>query len=248
MDFVRMDRNALPPKEHEAAWSIEQNLMALVSNAEEFRQTADLYLFAHTQKLMEQNRNSERMWEMIGWIKIAGRNGTIVAYSFSRLMEAINATRAPTIWSKADLKEKRKATKLFANEFPKIAHVRQSAAHPGELTKNPTEQQRHTATKGIYTAAIQAVPGSQVFISGMMQAGNDRLRYGGTFEGEYVEYELSIQKAEILNAVADSYHRTFYPLEEPNAAQQREWMRESDLRLQQDQSSRPPWWHSLLRP
>jgi hypothetical protein len=245
-DIVHFDRSAIPPEEHEAAHAIELNLLTLQHNADGFRKAADLYLFAHTQKLYAQNNNPDLMREMIAWVQMAGRNGAIVAHSFAKIMEATAAIKAPTIWSKADMKERRAASKLFANEFPKVTHVRQAAAHPGELMKNPAEHRRHRSKKPFFTPGIQA--GENTYVEGHMRAMNDHLMYGGTFEGEMVQYELSLRKARVLMEVVEHYRRTFYPLEHPTAAQSRVWSRESDARQQQDQSSHLPWWSILLKP
>lgn len=261
-EAVHFDRSLLPPKELEAARSIEMNLMSLLSLAEQFRETAELYLFAHTQKLIEDTKRRDIMsqisaggipdgqmepliFEFVGWIKIAGAHGAIIAHSFFKLMEAIGSTKAPTIWAKADLREKRAATKLFANEFPQVAHVRKSAAHPGELSKNPLELDRHAARKAVRPGTSQL--GAGTYVEGHMHGMNDHLMYGSTVEGEFVEYELSLRKARALREAVILYSRAFYPLENATAAQQRAWMLESDERHRQDQKSRPPWWHSLLR-
>src|SRR5258707_1410519 len=129
MATVVIDRNAIPAEERGAADSIELNLHLLQRNAEEFRQAADLYLFAHTQKVLFDHAHAgEGVRHMIDWMKIAGRNGAIVGHSFYRLMEAINRTKATQIWAKCDLAKRKAATQLFALEFPKIAHVRLAAA------------------------------------------------------------------------------------------------------------------------
>jgi hypothetical protein len=209
MDHVFMDRNNLPKDEHEAARSIEHNLIMLDMIADEFRQTVDLYLFAHARKsaIMAQRRanmsaplNARRFGnlpdsgEMIGLIKIAGRNGAVVANGFARIMEAINSTKAPTIWAKADQTERRKGTKLFASEFPTIEGIRTSAAHPGELAKSPTEQQRHRLSKAVRSTSIIAGEGSGVYISDMMHGSPDKLVFGASVMGDFVEYELSMPK------------------------------------------------------
>jgi hypothetical protein len=245
MDSVLIDRNALPPEEHSAANSIQQNLMTLQANAEEFRQSANLYLFAHTRKLLVHEQDMRQSFEMIAIMKIAGRNGAVVAYSFSRIMEAINCTKAPTIWAKADKTEKQKATKLFAKEFPSINAVRHSAAHPGELMKNADEEARHRLRQPLVHPAVQM--GGPSYIESLMHASNDALRFGSTFEGQFREYELSLAKADVLDAVASHYCRTFYPLENQAQAQAAQYLRESEARQRLDQKSRPPWWSNLIR-
>lgn len=243
--IIRIDRATLPEGERDPAASIEQNLVALQNNAEEFRQTVDLYRFAHARErhLSQLDRGQRR--DMIALVKIAGRNGAVVAYSFSRLMEAINATKAPIMWSKADMAEKKKATRLFASEFPSIAAIRQSAAHPGELAKNSVEQERHRLKAPLEHPAVQATEG--VYIEGLMHAAPDSLNFGATFEGKLAQYELSMAKADVLDAVTDHYCRTFYPLEEANGAPTRAFFRESQKQLRRDQRSRPPWWSNLIR-
>lgn len=242
MDFIRVARNAIPPEEHEAAGSIEHNLMMLQQGAEDFRRTVDLYLFAHAVKVS----GSPATQELVNWIKIAGRHGAIVADSFSRLMEAINKSKAPHIWAKADLQLREKATGRFAAEFPTSAQIRNSAAHPGELSKSTKEQQKHRLKKAVSNTIINAGEGSGLFISDMMNGADDKLTFGASFKGDWVEYELSIAKADALAVIADLYCRAFYPLEHPSAAQQREWARPSDELRHQDQHDRAPWWHSLL--
>lgn len=246
MDIIRIDRATLPEEEREAATSIERNLMALQNNAEEFRQTVDLYRFAHAREALLSQSDREQRRDMIALVKIAGRNGAVVAYSFSRLMEAINATKAPVLWSKADMAEKKKATRLFAGEFPSITAIRQSAAHPGELAKNSAEQGRHRLKSPLAHPAVQTTEGS--YVEGLMHAAPNSLNFGASFEGRLAQYELSMAKADVLDTVTDHYRRTFYPLEAAKAAQTHAFFRESEGQRRLDQRNRPPWWSNLIRP
>lgn len=243
MDFVRMDRSALPPEEHQAAWEIESNLSTIQMLSQEFRQSAHLYLFSHGRQTL----HADQLRDMIGLQKIAGRNGAVVAYSFARIMEAINSTKAPTIWAKADKAERTKATKLFAREFPSIEHIRHSAAHPGELRKNPAERARHELKGPIAHRIIQSTGGG-VYIESAMEAGPDSLVFSATIYGELREYQLSLAKADVLDTVANHYFRTFYPLEDTRQAGGARFLREIDEQSVRDQRLRPPWWHSLLLP
>ena len=235
----------LPEEEHEAAKSIGLNLITLQSIAEEFRRCAHLYLFAHGRKFLLQNADRTQELEMIGLMRIAGRNGAVVASGFARIIEAINSTRAPVIWARADMAKRRGATKLFAKEFPSIDAIRTSAAHPGELMKKPEETEKHRLKQSLNHPAIKA-DNAPLYIEGMLHARADALGFGATVEGQFREYELSLSKADILEAVANRYCETFYPLEDPKRASGAQYIREMEARHQQDQRSRPPWWHSLL--
>lgn len=219
MELVRIDRATLPPGEHTAADTVERNLLHLETAAEEFRRTVELYVFTHDRKLAGQD-DSRRM---VSWINIAGRNGAIVAYGMHMVMQAINSINAPILRQKVDMGERSQATKLFAAEFPNIAHIRTSAAHPGELSATDKELEKHRLKEPMLSGLGFFGPGS--FVHGGMHAENDKLTYTASFEGRPASYELSMRKADVLAMVAQHYNRAFYPLENPMAAAQRIQMR-----------------------
>lgn len=216
MDFVRIDRTALPPDEQAAADSIERNLIHLQMAAERFRHTVDLYLFAHERKLAGQ----DDMQKMIAWIDIAGRNGAILAYDIHMVTQAINSVNAPALRNKIDMDERRLATKLFTDEFRTIAGIRTSAAHPGELSAREGEIDKHRLRKDINSELGSFAAGT--YISGGTSANADSLIYSASFRGNSVQYELSMRKADVLETVAQHYCRAFYLLEDAISAAQRE--------------------------
>ena len=118
------------------------NLIHLHRAATEFRHTVELYLFAHDRKLAGQ-AGDRYFWRMIAWMEIAGRNGSIVAYGIHMVMQAINSVNAPTLQKMVDMNERSQATKLFTAEFPNIAKIRKSAAHPGELSATEKQLDKH---------------------------------------------------------------------------------------------------------
>jgi hypothetical protein len=238
VDFVRIDRGALPPEEHEAVRTLESNLLQLQTLAKEFRYTVDLSVFAHDQKLANDGR--EEMWKFIAWMNVAGRNGAILACSFFMLMQEINSPNAPTIRGKVDLQFRKAATKLFNDEFPRINNIRDSAAHPGELGASKAEADRHRLKEGGTSGAWIVEEDSGTFMQGNISAREDGgLVYTSSFKGKLVDYELSMQKADILDEVAALYRAAYYPLESPASAAMRRRMLEIDELRRRDQIGRP---------
>ncbi|MBF5091144.1 hypothetical protein F1640_14215 [Novosphingobium sp. NBM11] len=214
------------------------------SAAREFRQTADLYLFAQARKKLLLGADNFLIQDMIGLTTIAGRNGAVVANSFAKLMEAVNATQAPTIWSLAEMAARRAGTKLFSQYFPEIASIRTSAAHPGELSKSKAELFSHKLTSPIKTSALHSGPG--IYISDMMETHENSLIFSATVKGRMVSYELSMRTADVLDCVNAQYHRVFLALEPPELARMRKWRQESAEQHQRAEKSHQPWWRNLV--
>ena len=219
MDLVDIDRGKLPPEEHKAAETVKLNLIHIQIAAQDFRHTVELYLFAHDRKLAGED-NSRRM---IAWMKLAGRSGAILAYSIHRVMQAINAVNAPTLRALVNMKERNQATSLFDAEFPNIAGIRTSAAHPGELTDTENKLANHRLKKAMVSGLGYFGAGS--YIVDGMNAYGDHLIFSASFDGKPAQYELSMKKADVLDKVTRHYCRAFYPLEGATAALQRERMR-----------------------
>ena len=211
MDIVRIDHDALPPEERDAAKTVEDKLLHMQRAVQDFRHTFDLYAHAHERKLAAQNEGGREMWKMITWIHAAGRNGAIITYGFWMAMQEINSVNAPTLRGKIDMEERKKATRLFEAEFPKIAHIRTAAAHPGELE---SEAEDHRLKESGTSGAINADDFFGSFVGPTVTAENERLIYTASFKGALADYELSARKADALGAVAQHYCRAFYPLED----------------------------------
>jgi inosine/xanthosine triphosphate pyrophosphatase family protein len=142
-------------------------------------------------------------------------------------MHAINASKAPTLWQRIDMAEREAANRLFSAEFPRIEHVRQTAAHPGELSKSAVEAAKHRLREAVHNERIQVAEDSGIFIQSMVHAAEDHMIYSSTFKGQLVEYELSTRKANALAAVVGHYRRAFYPAEDPQWAQMRKMIEAS---------------------
>lgn len=205
MDLVRLDRTKLPPEDHEAAEFIEANLMSLQSGADGFRWTVDFYLH-----IRELKRAGLDTWRKVAWTRIAGRNGAIEAYSFSMVMQLIAELLTPAMRLRMNMEKKRAATGLFAREFPQIAAIRNSTAHPGQLSGTPAEIAQHR------------LGGEGVYLSDFMSAEDDKLTLSASFKGRPASYELSADKADALAAAAGLYREAFGPLEDPTTV----WWRE----------------------
>lgn len=233
---VRISLKGVPIEEYDAIDSIQSNFSTLENLARGFRETVDLYLFTNACSKKFQSEVDRYWHDNSGWYQIAARNGAISAYSFLRVLEAINSAPCPTVWSMIDSTSRKIATKLFASEFPKVSGIRQSTAHPGELTKSKKERQRHSLNDN----------GSELYISGMMQVSDNGMIVSSTFEGKMVGYELSLRKADVLDAVIKHYECAFIPLEEEGDAIFRALSAEREMQRRRDQKNRPPWWSSLL--
>jgi hypothetical protein len=214
MDVVLINRAALPPEERETAVFIEANLRSLRMAAEAFRHTVDLFM--HIRDLIR--TTDLDVWRKVAWTRIAGRNGAIEAYSFGMVMELINDARreAPVMWSEVDIAKKKAASKLFAKEFATISGVRNSTAHPGQLSGSPEEIAKHRLL------------GIGLFIGDNMQATDEALTFGATYKQQLVTYELSYPKADALERVASLYHDAFRPLDVFTASPQRGPARRAD--------------------
>ena len=215
-----IDVSALPQDEHQAANSINWNILQLKSSAEEFRSSLELLLYVEsTFGGMDQIRRRAE------WTRIACRNGAIVAHGFWMGMQAINATAAPTVWSKANMKARNKATKLFSTEFPTLAKIRKSAAHPVELSATDAEASKHRLKAPFEGLSMSIGEGS--FVQGGVHVAPGKAEYHATFDGQLVSYTLCEEKAYALEEVANLYNQTFWPLEAATAAARRELLQQT---------------------
>lgn len=205
MEVVHINRTALPPDEREAAGYIEQNLIMLQSIAGDFRHTVDLYMHIRELRRLGQLET----WRKVAWTKIAGRNGAIEANGCAAVFDAVIKANAPTLWAKVDMAQRESATRLFSAEFPDVASVRNSTAHPGELTKTAVEIEKHRAVAPA-TDLILSI--GAVFIADGMQANDQRLIFSATFKKRLVSYELSYAKADALDQAVTQFVRAFHPL------------------------------------
>ena len=103
-----------------------------------------------------------------------------------------------------DLQKKKEATRLFAREFPEIASIRNSTAHPGQLSGSPRDINSHR------------LGGVGVYLTDLMVADDDKLTLTATFNKKFASYELSFGKANKLAEVAALYCDAFQALEEPS--------------------------------
>lgn len=217
MDYIRFDAAALPADEHEAADYAQRNLTHLQFAALGFRSSVEFYM--HIRELKRIGLPNARK---VAWTKIAGRNGAIEAYGFWMAMQAIHEMKAPTIQSRIDMAKRKAGASLFAAEFPTVAGLRQTTAHPGEFSATPENMERHRITKAVSTPNIRIEEGGGVFIADRMAAGDDKLTFMASFKGKLVEYELSYAKADALDRVATLYLEAFFPLEDAITASQRQ--------------------------
>jgi hypothetical protein len=205
MQALRIDRTNLPDDEVGAIDSIELNLLHLQIGAQEFNRTLALYM--HIQELGHQGLDIQTK---VSWTRIAGRNGAIEAYGIAMVMQMINQARIPTLLRRVNMGKRKAATSLFADEFPVVAAVRNSTAHPGELSGKPPESDKHRLNDHVSSESFQLAPGA--FVSDSMTAEDHRLLFSATFNGNLVKYELSEAKGAILLRVAKLYHEAYQPL------------------------------------
>ena len=208
MDLVSIDRAGLSAVECVAAKALEHNLLNLQLRAQGFRDTIALY-----RHVRERKRVGVEEFK-VAWTQIAGRNGAIEAQGFAETMAAINSVDAPTIRAKMDASRKRTGTRLFAHEFPNIAGIRNSTAHP-ELPADPKEVEKHRMKETGQNAGWLVGADSGLFISDSMAANDERLVFSASFKGRLVSYELSETKAGVLDEVAQLFRSAFYPAEDP---------------------------------
>jgi len=231
-----IDHNSLPEEERKASRVVEENLRALLDLVEDFRSTLDL--FNHVNTLEPDPAAPHRRGR---WSEIAGRNGALVVYGFWQVMEAINALKAPTLWQRADVQERRTGDSLFTARFPQIAAIRISAAHPGELSATPQERKKHGLNEAVENQMISVAANSGTFIESMMVVAGKKMTYSSSVKGKLVSYELSEESAQALEQIVGQYLVAFMPLEDPKSRAGREWRQKTDEELHRYQIDHPEW-------
>ena len=205
MDMIFIALAGLNEEETKAAKSIQMNLMHIQIGAAGFADTFGLYL--HLRGLKHQGMDS-RLNSY--WRKIAARNGAIEAYGTWMAMQAVNEARIPTLLHKVNMEKRKEATKLFTSEFPTVIQLRQTTAHPGELSSTEAEIETHSLKKPIETSQMSI--GSGNFIADVMESSDTGVIFNASFKGNHVQYELSEAKAIVLQNVSQLYCQAYRPL------------------------------------
>lgn len=238
----------LPPEEREAAQFVEGNLRQLKSSWDEFR--ASLELYHHVGSLTESTIASvpaggadEQFWNNMQaerdrsamrskWEVFACRAGATALYGFQMSTQAMykNFGDCPSLRAKVDETALKSATRLFQSAFPRIAAVRNSALHPGELKSTAAEFALNSISGDIETDMIVHKNSGPSFLGDTIEDDGDKVVYSVTFRGALHSYELSQASVEMLGTCATKYWAAFYPAEDPALAEWRARIRQNDWR------------------
>ena len=233
---LQISQNELPVEEWSAAESIGDNLSSLESLARDFRENVSFYLFLRACEKQFRTETDMYWRENSAWFSIAARSGAILAQSFGAILQAISSTRCPILWSKVDTSIRKLGTRLYAEEFPTIRGIRDSAAHPEEFAKS--REQFNQNRMGNETSSL--------YISNSMQTLEDSMIVYSTVKGRIVSYELSMRKADKLDQVIWLFEHTFSVLENQDDAKRRAMVAANDRQRHTDETMRQPWWHALV--
>lgn len=210
MDIPRIDFDLLPSEEHLTAHRLETNLCTLVRIAAEFRCSVNLYLFGKNKLPGMRAQFGSNIGDLPGFAEIATRNGAILAGGFAHVRIAIDNCRAPTLWAKSNIDQRKEGKRLFVTEFPNIIDVRDAAAHPGEFIKNNWEAEKHGLKDRTEIGSISLGPTS--YMEGMMSLQADHAIFYATTRGSIASYELSMRKADVLDTVIEHYIAAICPI------------------------------------
>jgi len=231
LDIVVIDPDAIPADEHAAAREIWMQLAGLAGPISEFRNTLSLLnlaLGSMREDVDFRDRAAiERQMTISAWSGIAGRNGAIVAHGFRARLREIRkkSEAAPTIWAKLDHVARKEADELFGRDFGQIIQVRNTAAHPGEMTSSDEEKKGHPLRKRFEDANMDVDAGT--YLEGVVSVdGAGTATYVSSYQGKPVAYELSDRTVGVLENVAKLYKAMFHPLETPRDREIRLWMAE----------------------
>ncbi|WP_176473093.1 hypothetical protein [Sphingomonas lenta] len=115
--------------------------------------------------------------------------------------------------SKVDLDAKKRAQKILESNFPQIASIRLSAAHPREIGSTPRDHEKHSI-KGGHSDRVISSSSPQLLIEGSLLIEDHRLVYTSSISGRAVSFELSETSYKHLVDAQLEFWNAFSPLED----------------------------------
>lgn len=216
----RIPSDAVPAEQFESLIFLDRSLHELASCINDFENTLSLFEECIEQRNQEKVRHglgSEGISKYSYWALIPASHGAILLSAFDQILARIVAliNTCPAIVKAIDHKEKRKARSVFSAHFPSIKAVRNTVAHPFELSATPESLKEHAAY------------GGQLFLGGGLSLANGYYYYSATFNKRVVGYAVSRASLAALEEVASHMWKAFEPIERPESIRQRAQMRES---------------------
>lgn len=209
------NRDGLTADEARIATSLQRNLSDIGRSYDEYHGALALFEYARGGETQADAAQREKdatgtfapitksFWR--DWVWIAVRFGGLSLRNYGQAMSVASRLfgRIPAWAGKVDGQGTKKATNEFNAQFPGIDKVRHSIAHP-EFYSNPDKD----------TAAAGTIPGFANFGGGAsMQSSLNGRTFVATFEGQFVQYDLSVENLILLRDLTVRYYDCFQALD-----------------------------------
>lgn len=145
--------------------------------------------------------------QLTAWQFVAGRDAALTIYHFGWAIDGVNnaSSKCKSLFPLIDNDLRRKARRLFDDNFPRNAAMRHAVAHSAEFANKPDEH----AYSGPYRE-----PG--VIIEDVQEMNWNSLNnrtFSLTFEGEIFAFDITAETAAILRQSTVALFSAFAPLE-----------------------------------
>lgn len=203
---------AFSPDVEDHALGLDRNLHSLLDAIEGFGAAVALFdtMKAQRRRVMAEKKGpTDEIMLLLRWGMIGARDGAIWLQSYYRVMQKANAHlhKLKPLSELADMEAKKRADKAFQATFPRIANVRDSAAHPVDLALTMADVAGHAAVPPASWAGM--IEGENAaYVQGAM-LNNE---FTSTVNGHPVSYTVAQTSVHALDAITKDFFAAFEPL------------------------------------
>lgn len=147
-----------------------------------------------------------------GWPAIAGRDGAITLFNFSKLLVGLmhTATQVPSLAAGGTRRSLGLAQKRLLELFPNIPGIRHAVGHAGERMATAEKTAEHAKVGPWSNSQITVAPGEHSIAMTLHDVISNRV-YSNTWNGEIVSYRLEEASVRGLAEVRDMAFEAFVP-------------------------------------
>lgn len=207
----------VPPKERDAAHSVQSGALDLTNYVEQFGAALNLFDFCASQEFHINNQPRPLLPQHIrfletsrGWAHMAGRQGAMAIYHFGVACDGIREalTECDTVRNAMDYNAFKQARRAFRKAFPDSENVRHAVAHVADKIKTPAKVREHgfTGSHNIGTGLVISDSTLNTFTDIIVGR-----TITNSWSGKLYSYELSTQTRDTLEQIKHAVWLAFRP-------------------------------------
>ena len=200
----------VPLNERLFARKCQENLSSMSKYVMYFEYAVRLFFYTSAYYTVPQLSLSVTPADLSQWRLIAARDGAMSINHFAEAFDGVNFCTAPAqsqfLSDQIDRVERRKASVILRDKFPKFKAIRNAIAHAAELLKTPQSEEAHIVHGPLsIPGIIEADVTSKVFIQDSFR-GNT---YFTTFDGEVQQYDIDYTSLQALQQALEHCYASF---------------------------------------